>query len=251
MKSIVVKIGGSTLGAHDTTLLDLVTLQRNGLEVVVVHGGGALITQWLEIHQIPSRFVRGLRVTDQKSLQVVTAVLAGLVNKDLVATLQRLGGRAVGLSGVDGGLVCGRVQDPELGLVGETDGLDLSVIAALRSNGFMPVVAPLGLNGSSILNFNADTLAGDLAAAMRAERLVFLTDVPGVRGVDGQVRNELTPGEARALIEQGAASGGMIPKLEASLRAHSLGTESWIVDGREEHALLKALGESPTGTRIS
>lgn len=250
MKTIVVKIGGSTLGTHDTSLADLVALQSQGTAPVVVHGGGALITQWLEVHQIPSRFVRGLRVTDEESVKVVTAVLAGLVNKELVASIQALGGRAAGLSGVDGGLLRGRVQDPELGLVGETASMDLSLVAAVREKGFMPVIAPLGSNGPSILNFNADTLAGDLAAAIEAEMLVFLTDVAGVQGKDGSVYGHLSSNEAQRLIEDGTASGGMIPKLEACLRARSQGAESWIVDGREEHALLGALSDRPKGTRV-
>ncbi len=217
---------------------------------MVVHGGGALITQWLQVHQIPSRFVRGLRVTDQESLAVVIAVLAGLVNKELVASLQGVGARAAGFSGVDGGLVRGRVLDQELGLVGVSASIDLTLVKAVRNAGFMPVIAPVGLGEPGTLNFNADTFAGDLAAEMGADLLIFLTDVPGVLGPDGVVRSTLDAGQARELIEAGIASGGMIPKLNACLRARDEGTECWIVDGREEHALLRALSEHPVGTRL-
>ena len=249
----MVKIGGSTLGTHDTTLQDLVSLQRQGSAPVVVHGGGAFVTRWLEVHQIPSRFIRGLRVTDRESLSVVTAVLAGLVNKELVASLQALGGRAVGLSGADGGLLTGEITDPELGYVGETTALDLSAVHALREAGFLPVVATVGLDGTGaggLLNFNADTVAGELAVALEADLLVFLTDVPGVQDGNGTVRTCLTPAAARGLIDEGTASGGMIPKLEACLRARTAQVECRIVDGRREHALLHALSDRPAGTKV-
>lgn len=253
MRNIVVKIGGSTLGAHDTTLRDLVTLQQQGTSAVVVHGGGPIISRWLDLHQIPSQFVRGLRVTDGAGMEVVTAVLAGLVNKQLVSTLQGMGGRAVGFSGVDGGVLTGRVRDRELGLVGETAGIDPTLLDVLRQGSFMPVIATVGLNQDQpggLLNFNADTVAGDVAARLRADLLVFLTDVAGVQGKDGTVCTSLTPEAARALIADGTASGGMIPKLEACLTARRQGTECWIVDGRGEHALLRTLSETPGGTRI-
>ncbi|MBI2885939.1 MAG: acetylglutamate kinase [Chloroflexi bacterium] len=254
---IVVKIGGSTLGAHDTTLEDLVALQRQGTVVIVVHGGGAVITEWLKKQGVPTRFVRGLRITDGESLQVVTAVLAGLVNKDLVAGLQALGGRAVGISGIDGGLIQGRVQDPELGYVGEVTSFEPGPLPALLAAGYIPVVSTLGFNPDAVggegpltLNFNADTVAGELAAAMNADRLIFLTDVPGVQDGTGTTMARLTADEARALVERGTASGGMIPKLEACLRGAGAGVESWIVDGRTEHMLLTALTPTPVGTRV-
>ena len=254
---VVVKIGGSTLGAHDTTLQDLVTLQRQGTIPVVVHGGGAVVTQWLEKQGVPTRFVRGLRVTDAESLQVVTAVLAGLVNKELVAGLLAFGGKAVGISGIDGAVIEGRIQDPELGFVGEVAKVNLGPLEALTAAGYIPVVSTLGYNpiardgeGPTTLNLNADTVAGELAATQGADRLVFLTDVAGVQDKEGRVLSHLTPAQARSLLESGAASGGMIPKLEACLRASSKGTESWIVDGRAEHMLLTALSPSPIGTRV-
>ncbi|MEK7215379.1 MAG: acetylglutamate kinase [Chloroflexota bacterium] len=252
---IVVKIGGSTLGAHDTTLEDLVTLQRQGTIPVVVHGGGAAISHWLKIHDIPSTFVRGLRITDAAGLEVVTAVLAGVVNKTLVAGLLALGGSAVGLSGVDGGVVEGRVQDAALGYVGEATRIQLGAITALLGAGFMPVLSTVGYNPSAageprLLNFNADTVAGEIACAIGASRLIFLTDVPGVLDQEKRLLPELSAETAAALIEDGTAAGGMIPKLEACLVARSRGAESWIIDGRAPHTLLAAVTGSPNGTRI-
>ncbi|MSQ27044.1 MAG: acetylglutamate kinase [Dehalococcoidia bacterium] len=252
---IVVKIGGSTLGAHDTTLEDLATLQRQGTVAVVVHGGGATISQWLKVHDLPSTFVRGLRVTDAAGLEVVTAVLAGVVNKTLVAGLLALGGRAVGLSGVDGGTVEGRAQDAALGYVGEATRIQLGAITALLDAGFMPVLSTVGYNPSAtcaprLLNFNADTVAGEIARAIGASRLIFLTDVPGVLDQEKRLMPHLSAETAAALIEDGTAAGGMIPKLEACLTARSRGTESWIIDGRAPHSLLAAVTGSPNGTRI-
>lgn len=254
-RKVVVKIGGSTLGAHDTTLEDLVSLQRQGAIPLVVHGGGAVVTDWLKRQGVQTHFVRGLRVTDEESLQVVTAVLAGLVNKVLVAGILTLGGRAVGLSGIDGAIIEGRIQNPDLGYVGEADKVNLEPIELLIAAGYIPVVSTIGFNpvageGPNTLNLNADTVAGELAAAWRADKLVFLTDVAGVQDGAGQVIRELSAGQATALIEGGTASGGMIPKLEACLRAASEGTESWIVDGRSAHMLLSALSPDPVGTRV-
>ena len=181
--TIVVKIGGSTLGSHDTTLQDLVALQREGWRPLVVHGGGAAISEWLNERKAPTRFERGLRVTDAKSLRVVVAVLAGLINKELVAAIGALGGQAIGLSGADGGLIRVRQLDPDLGYVGEIEGVDSDMLVRLFDAGYLPVVAPLGLLWedqrlqSQILNINADTVAGEVAFALAARWLVFLTDV--------------------------------------------------------------------------
>lgn len=245
---LVVKIGGSTLGSHDTTLDDVVELQRRGTPPVVVHGGGALITDWLKIHGIPSQFVRGLRVTDADGLKIVTAVLSGLVNKDLVAAIAARGGRAVGISGTDGNLLVGEPL-PELGFVGAITQVDLSAVQALLDAGFIPVISPVGIGFGSgdqqgeafLLNINADTAAGAVAAALPAEQLVFMTDVQGVLDGQGRLIGRLTAAEAGALIASGTASGGMIPKLEACLQAAAAGTDARIIDGREPHALLTLL----------
>ncbi len=244
---LVVKIGGSTLGSHDTTLEDLVALRGQGWRPAVVHGGGAAISEWLKVHDTPTRFARGLRVTDAASLRVVVAVLAGLINKELVVALNARGGRAIGLSGADGGLIRVSVLDPELGFVGQIERVDGDMLMGLLDEGYLPVVAPLGIlwqderPQDQIMNINADTVAGEVALALGARWLVFLTDVPGIAGRDGHSLARLSPEEAAALVEEGVVSGGMIPKVEACLQAATGGTRTAIIDGRQPHALLAAL----------
>lgn len=241
-RTLVVKLGGSALGAHDTALADVAALQRLGVRVVVVHGGGAAISQWLGRVGLEARFVRGLRVTDAPTLEVVCMVLAGKVNKELVSQLLALGAPAVGLSGADGGLLRARLRDPELGFVGEVTGVQVAPLTALLGAGFLPIVAPLALgDDGQLLNVNADTAAGDVACGLGADRVIFLTDVPGVLGPDGQVRPTLTAGEVTAMIAGGVIHGGMIPKAEACLHALRGAQHVQIVDGRAPHALLHAL----------
>lgn len=257
---LFVKIGGSTLGSHDTTLADLVRLQRDGYTPVVVHGGGKTITDWLGRYGVTTRFVRGLRVTDSDSLKVAVAVLAGLVNKELVARINSLGGRAIGFCGADGRLIEARVKDPELGFVGDVVRFNLELVRAVMGAGYMPVIAPVGLaetldgakgEMSSLLNINADTVAGDLAAALGGERLVFLTDVEGILDRSGAVVPSLDEGKAQELMAAGVISGGMLPKVEACLRALAGVRSASIVDGRKEHALLDDMGQGATvGTRF-
>lgn len=251
---IVVKIGGSTLGSGDTTLADLVALQQEGTAVIVVHGGGATVSEWLTIHQVESRFARGLRVTDEQALPVVVAVLAGLINKQVVAQINALAGRAVGISGADGGLLYASRHDPELGFVGEITAVDQGLLSTLLMAGYMPVIAPIGIQaeaaGGQLLNINADTVAGEVAYAVAADQLIFLTDVPGVLGRDGTLLHELSSAAARSLLHEGAITGGMIPKVEAGLRAASGGTSCLVIDGRRPHALLAALRGEIQGTRI-
>ena len=252
-RPLVVKIGGSTLGSGDTTLEDLVTLQRRGVPVVVVHGGGQVISQWMERTGAMPRFVRGLRVTDEPTMEVVLAVLSGLVNKRLVAGLQALGGKAVGLSGVDGGILQAQVKDPEMGLVGEVTQVHKGPILQVMEIDHIPVVAPVALGeaGSApALNVNGDTATGALAAALQARRLVFLTDVDGVMDSGRRLIPRLLPAQARALIGGGIASGGMIPKLEACLHALPHVDYASIVDGRVPHALLDCMDGVQAGTRV-
>lgn len=257
----VVKIGGSTLGQHDTSLDDIAALHAGGQRVVVVHGGGATISEWLETHGVESRFVRGLRATDAAALEVVVAVLAGLANKRLVAELLGRGALAFGLSGADGALMSARRYDAELGLVGEIVHLDAGALRGAVEGGAVAVLAPIAVEvvGKTIqpqlLNVNADTVAGEVAAALPAERLVFLTDVPGVMGADGVLRPQLSAAEARDLLESGAVTGGMIPKVEAALHAAAAGVPTVVVDGREAGALRTLLAGQPGeaavgGTRI-
>jgi len=249
---VVIKIGGSTLGNHDTTLEDLVALQKEGRALVVVHGGGNVITEWLSRQGVATKFERGLRVTDRQTLDVVAAVLAGLVNKELVAGVQSRGGRAAGLSGVDGRLIEARVRDEALGYVGDIANINAEPIRVLLDRGYMPVVAPLGLGAKGeILNVNADTAAAEIAAAISAERLVFLTDVAGVIDDSGGLLSRISPAEAGSLIASGVVHGGMIPKVEGCLRALSTVPLAQIVDGRESHALIEAIAGRGSGTAIA
>jgi acetylglutamate kinase len=255
-KAILVKIGGATLGSHDTTLEDIVALQREGLPMVVVHGGGKLITEWLAKQSIPSHFIRGERVTDEATLDVVIAVLAGLVNKELVAAINKRGGRAVGISGVDGHLIQSEVGNPEMGRVGRVTRVDMTLLKALLDAGYVPVIAPIGLDidanavGTAALNINADLVAGEIAVAMGAQRLIFLTDVAGICDRQGNLIPGLSPAQAEELIASGVASGGMIPKVRSCLRALSGKATACIIDGRKPHALLQEVRGANVGTTM-
>ena len=243
---VLVKIGGSTLGTNDTTLADIVDLQRRGVRPVIVHGGGKIITEWLERQGIRPRFIRGLRVTDDRTLDVVVAVLTGLVNKSIVGDILSLGGRAVGLSGVDGGILRAENDRPELGHVGRVIEVDPSPVVGLASAGLIPVVAPVALNagapGPRMLNVNADLAAGEIAAALGADRLIMLTDVPGVLDSSRRLIPRLTERQARGLMDSRIVAGGMIPKLEACIAALRTVSMAHIVDGRSPHVLLDSVG---------
>ncbi|MBI2917914.1 MAG: acetylglutamate kinase [Chloroflexi bacterium] len=250
-KTLVIKIGGSTLGAEDTTLEDLVALQAQGWRPVVVHGGGPMISEWSQRLGISPRFEKGLRVTDGPTLQVVVALLGGWINKDLVAHLIALGGNALGLSGVDGRLLEAEVKDPALGLVGEVVRVNPAPVLLALESGYIPVVAPMAVaqGDAAILNVNGDTAAGELALALKADHLIFLTDVDGVRNGSGTALRRLSPDEAQRLMAQAVISGGMIPKVEAGLRAAAAGIPCRILDGRVAHALAYAV-RGPVGTVI-
>jgi acetylglutamate kinase len=239
---IVVKIGGSTLGNHDTTLEDLVELQKQGKSLVVVHGGAKVTSEWLARLGIPTSFVNGLRVTDAETLKVVAAALGGLVNKELVVTIQALGGKAVSLSGCDGNLLWASIKSPELGYVGEIIAVDPTPLKLLLDAGYMPLVAPVSFGlvegQTMLLNVNGDTAAGEIAAALAAEKLVFLTDVDGIHDESGKAILRLNSAEAKNMLSSGAASGGMVPKVEASLRALTTTQVVRIIDGKISHALL-------------
>ncbi len=254
--TIVVKIGGSTLGGHDTSLRDVAALQREGARPIVVHGGGKVVSDWMQRQGVRPRFIRGLRVTDEPSLEIAVAVLTGLVNKRLVAELNGLGGRAVGLSGVDGGMIEARVADPRLGLVGEVVRVDPGPIRALAEAGYVPVVASIavsndGSGGPQLLNVNADTVAGEMAAALGVGRLVMLTDVEGVLDTSRRLIPRLTRRHARRLMDSNVVAGGMMPKIGACLRALESVSSAHIVDGRRAGALIEALEDADVGTRLS
>ena len=256
-KVIVVKIGGATLGGDDTTVEDVVYLQKQGKSLVVVHGGGKLITEWLSKLGISSRFVHGERVTDAAALEVAISVLAGLVNKEIVAAINGLGGQAVGISGVDGAFIQAKIKDVELGYVGSVVKVNLTPLEALLQSGYIPVVAPVALylsdrpdEAKRVLNINADIVAGEIAAAIGAGRLIFLTDVVGICDDSGRLLPQLSPDEAEALIASGVASAGMIPKIRACLRALPGTSTTSIIDGRQPHALLKEIEQGGGGTTI-
>ncbi|MCH2674426.1 MAG: acetylglutamate kinase [Chloroflexota bacterium] len=254
---IVVKIGGSTLGSHDTSLRDLVALQEEGQQVVVVHGGGNVISQWMQRQGLAPQFVGGLRVTDAPSLEIVVAVLGGLINKELVSLMYEFGGRSVGLSGIDGCMVEAEIGNPELGFVGEVTNVNVDLIRVALDSGFIPMIAPLGVhvrdgseNAGSPLNINGDTVAGELARALEAQQLVFLTDVAGVMDGGGRVIRRLDRRRANILFNSGVIQGGMIPKLSACLRALEQSPVANIIDGRQPNALLECIRGNSTGTTI-
>ncbi len=256
-KIIVVKLGGAILGSQDTTIDDIVYLQKQGKSLIVVHGGGKLITEWLSRQGIATRFVQGERVSDEATLAVVISVLAGLVNKQIVAAIGDRDGRAIGISGIDGAFIQGRIKDIELGYVGTVSKINITPLEVLLQSGYIPVIAPIGFLSSGksnkpirMLNINADSVAGEVAAAIGARRLIFLTDVAGICDQSGRLLPRLAPDEAEALIVSGVASGGMIPKIKACLIALASGSTISIIDGKQPHALLKEIEGGGNGTTI-
>jgi len=253
----VVKIGGSTLGSGDTTLEDVVSMQQQGYAPVIVHGGGKIINQWMERSGTNPHFVRGMRVTDQPTLDIVVAVLTGLINKQIVAATLALGGKAIGLSGVDGGILQANTLDPALGYVGNIAAVDPTPVQQMLSMEWIPIIAPvaigcIGEGGDEgvLFNINGDVAAGKLAVALEAERLIYLTDVEGVMDASKRTIPRLLPEQAQALIDSGIAAGGMIPKLEACLNALPNVVSTQILDGRRPHALMDCLDGSSNGTRV-
>lgn len=251
----VVKIGGSTLGSHDTTLIDLVELQAKGDRFVVVHGGGKTISEWMEKQGVRPKFVNGLRVTDSQSLDIVVAVLTGLINKSLVASINNIGGRAIGISGADGRIVNAEITDPDLGYVGRVKSINTEPIEAILEAGYMPVIAPVGVHSSSndenmLLNINADTVAGYISSSIHSDRMVFLTDVEGVLDSSKRLISRMTKKQADSLVASHVIDGGMIPKMEACIEALAGGAVSQIIDGRVPGALKDVISGENLGTRI-
>ncbi len=244
--------------SSDTTIQDIVHLQKQGKPLVIVHGGQNLVTEWLKKQGATTTFSQGERITDGVTLEVVTAVLAGLVNKEIVAAIIAAGGRAAGISGVDGALIQGKIKDKKMGYTGNVVRVNRGLLIALLESGFIPVVAPVSLHSFDkpdgaplLLNINGDTVAGEIAAAIGAEKLIFLTDIDGIHDESGKLLPRLSPGEAEALLVSGVATGGMIPKIKACLRVISnAATECVIIDGRQSHALLKEIEEGGSGTTI-
>ena len=256
-KPIVIKIGGSTLGNHDTTLEDLVSLQKRGILPIVVHGGGNKVTEWLKRQNTPTSFKDGIRITDEHSLEMVAAVLGGLVNTDLVAAMNALGGKSVGMTGVDGNLTESKCNDPDLGYAGKVTKVNPEVIQAVLAAGFIPFIAPPGAKAADepadipYVNINGDDIAAALADALHAEKLIFLTDVDGIRDGDGQVLPKLSANDVKSLMNSGVISGGMIAKAEATLVALEKTSQVQIIDGRSPHALLTAIEGGAIGTMIT
>ena len=253
----VVKIGGSTLGDHDTTIDDLIELQNQGKKIVVIHGGGKKVSEWMKKQGIRPKFLEGLRVTDIKSLEIVVAVLTGLINKQLVSEINSKGGKAIGLSGVDGRMISASVINPDLGYVGKIESINPQPIVGVLESGYIPIISPIGLNSesinndiSSMLNINADTVAGHISAELKSKRIIFLTDVQGVLDSSKRLITRITTRQAGSLVRSKIIAGGMIPKLEACLKASSEGALSQIVDGREPAALKSVINGNELGTKI-
>jgi acetylglutamate kinase len=254
--TFVIKYGGHAMGDETVSEMfarDIVLLKTIGINPVVVHGGGPQIGAMLERLKIQSQFIDGLRVTDAAAVEIVEMVLSGAINKGLVSAINRAGGVAVGLSGKDGNLMQAKKltrtqKDPDsniervldLGFVGEPTSVDPSVITKLTDSGLIPVIAPIGVgpNGETF-NINADTAAGAIAAALRAKKLMMLTDVPGILTKDKELISALNAHEIHALLKDGTITGGMIPKVETCMHAIESGVEAaHILDGRIPHVLL-------------
>ena len=268
-KTIVIKYGGHAMVDNelkDKFAQDIVMMKYVGINPVVVHGGGPQIGELLKKFGKESKFIQGMRVTDEETMNIVEMVLVGTVNKEIVGLINRHGGSAVGLSGKDGNLISAekyylneekaKHTPPEIidiGLVGKVKNINTSLIMSLTQNNFIPVIAPTGIgdNGETY-NINADVVAGEIAAALQAEKLLLLTDVPGVLGKDKKMINTMTNKEALKLIDNGIIEGGMFPKIKCCLKALKGGVQkAHIIDGRLKHAvLLEVFTDKGIGTEI-
>ncbi len=264
-KTIVIKYGGNAMtdpALQESFARDVVLLKLVGMNPVVVHGGGPQINDLLKKVGKQGEFIQGMRVTDEETMDVVEMVL-GKVNKDIVNLINRFGGKAVGLTGQDGGfiraekLLLESTTEPgkmlDIGLVGDINKIDPAIIAFLDSGDFIPVIAPIGVSPSGeTLNINADVVAGKLAEVLHAEKLVLLTNTPGVLDKDGKLLTGLTPREIDGLVADGTLSGGMLPKIASALDAARGGVRAvHIIDGRVQHALLlEILTHEGVGTLI-
>ena len=264
-KTLVIKYGGAAMEQADLKeqfAKDVLLLRLVGIRPVIVHGGGPQIGALMKRLGKEPRFVGGMRVTDEETMEIVEMVLVGKINKEIVGLINLHGGRAVGLSGKDGTLIRAhkrlhRTADgtmADIGLVGEVDAVNPELIRRLEEDGFIPVIAPVGVGSrGETYNINADLVAGDVAAALSAEKLMHLTDVQGIKGEDGRHISTLTKQEAERLIKAGVIDGGMLPKVESSLRALAGGAQkAHIIDGRVPHAiLLEVLTVEGIGTEIT
>jgi len=258
-KTIVIKYGGHAMieeNLKQSFAKDIILMKYVGLNPVVVHGGGPQIGELLKKLGKESRFVKGIRVTDSETMDVVEMVLVGKVNKEIVGLINHYGGKAVGLSGKDGGLIKAkklRAKGADMGMVGDVKTVNPKVIETLDRDKFIPVIAPVGVgDDGKTYNINADTVAGRIAASLKAEKLILLTDVQGVLNKDKKLISALSVAEAKKLIKNETATGGMIPKLECCLDALKGGvSKAHIIDGRVEHAvLLEVFTDAGVGTEI-
>jgi acetylglutamate kinase len=263
-KTIIVKYGGHAMenGVSEHFAQDIVLMKQTGIDPVVVHGGGPQIGSMLKKLNIQSSFVDGLRVTDSAAVDVVEMVLTGSINKQIVSGINAAGGRAVGLSGKDGNLLLARKLDHrtnggtpvDLGFVGEPEKVSPQILRTIIASDLIPVIAPIGVGArGETYNINADTVAGAVAGAMAAERLILLTDVEGVLDRERKLIPKLSVADARALIADGTISGGMIPKIETAIDAVESGVKAAVIlDGRIPHVLmLELFTEHGAGTMIT
>jgi acetylglutamate kinase len=263
-KTIVIKYGGAAMESpplKESFALDVILLKFVGMNPVIVHGGGPQIGAMMKRLGKEPKFLNGMRITDEETMEIVEMVLVGRINKEIVGLINSRGGKAVGLSGKDGNLILARRlthkgkdgDEVDLGLVGEVEAVNPQVITLLEENGFIPVIAPIGVGAQGeSYNINADLVAGELAAALSAEKLIHLTDVGGVKGVGGRFLSSLTKQDALKQIDSGQIEGGMLPKVESALRALEGGTKkAHIIDGRIPHAiLLELFTKEGIGTEI-
>ena len=264
-KTLVIKYGGAAMEQADLKeqfAKDVLLLRLVGMRPVIVHGGGPQIGALMKRLGKEPQFVGGMRVTDSETVEIVEMVLVGKINKEIVGLINLHGGRAVGLSGKDGNLLRARKRlhrtaEGELidiGLVGEVESVNAEPIRLLEENGFIPVIAPVGVGAAGeTFNINADLVAGDVAAALSAEKLIHLTDVQGIEDEDGKLVSTLTKRDAERLMKAGIIDGGMLPKVESALRALAGGAQkAHIIDGRVPHAiLLEVLTKEGIGTEIT
>ncbi|MEO9897153.1 MAG: acetylglutamate kinase [Paracoccaceae bacterium] len=254
--TVVIKLGGHAMGSDDgmaSFARDVVLMRQVGVNPVVVHGGGPMINAMLDRLQIKSDFVNGKRVTDAATMEVVEMVLSGRVNKRIVQAIGEAGGRAVGLSGKDANLMFCDPTDADLGLVGTPTQIDPTILRTLSDDEIIPVVAPLGMgHEGETFNINGDTAAGAIAGALKADRLLLLTDVAGVKNANDEVMTDLTADQIRDMTKDGTIAGGMIPKTETALDAIASGVRAVVIlDGRAPNAcLLELFTEHGAGSII-
>ncbi|MBE9503808.1 MAG: acetylglutamate kinase [Proteobacteria bacterium] len=269
-KTVVIKYGGNAMVEETlkkSFALDIILMKQIGINPVIVHGGGPQIGEVMKKMGMKSSFVDGYRVTDSETMHVVEMVLVGRVNKEIVSLINMQGGRAVGLGGKDGSLIRGKKkrlkrqdkkdQPPEIidiGMVGDVDSINPEILISLDNSGFIPVIAPVGIGkGGETYNINADLVAGKIAEALDAEKLVLLTDVEGIKNKDGELLSSLSPKEINSYLKDGTIHGGMVPKVECCISAMEGGvTKTHIIDGRVEHAvLLEIFTDIGIGTQIT